>query len=396
VQSTYAITILLLLLSSLSAKCQHRFTAGNSYFSDQNYIEYLAGNSPLIVSVPHGGTLKPTELPDRDCETCTYVLDLNTQELARAIAKAVYEQWGCYPHLIINRLHRIKLDANRDITEAADGNPIAEKAWEAYQMFTDSAKASVVRQFQKGIYIDLHGHGHTAQRLELGYLLTKNELQQKDSLLNTPDFINESSFKSLINDNLKDASHAALLRGDYAIGTLLAQQGFPSVPSKQDYAPKTADPYFNGGFNTLRNGSKTEGKIDAFQIESNYVGVRDNANNRKRFADSLTMTLRRFMTQYYFDQFPSCKSLSTEKTSINSSAEVVMPNPFCDYFELPFEPKPNMELTLYELDGKKIWSHLIIEKRVYLPDSVPFGKLLIGVKENDKKIFSALILRKCL
>jgi hypothetical protein len=395
VQLTYA-TIILLLFSSLSAKCQHKYVAGNSYFSEQNYIEYQAGNAPLIISVPHGGTLKPSELPDRDCENCTYVLDLNTQELGRAIATAVYEQWGCYPHLIINRLHRIKLDANRDIAEAADGNPTAEKAWQAYQVFTDSAKANVVKQFQKGIYLDLHGHGHTIQRLELGYLLTKNELQQKDSLLNTTAFVQESSFKSLINNNLKGASHATLLRGDHAIGTLLTQQGFPSVPSKQDPAPKTADPYFNGGFNTLRNGSKTKGNIDAFQIESNYVGVRDNANNRKRFADSLTTTLRHFMTQYYFDPFPSCKPLSDEKQGINEASEVVIPNPFCDYFELPFEPKTQMELTLYQLDGKKIWSCPITEKRVYLPDNVPFGKLLLGLTENNKKIFSALILRKCL
>lgn len=89
-------------------------------------MEYLAGNLPIIVSAPHGGLLSPTSIPDRDCAGCTTVNDFNTQELARAFAEAVHERTGCWPHLIFNKLHRRKLDANRDIAEAADGNPDAE------------------------------------------------------------------------------------------------------------------------------------------------------------------------------------------------------------------------------------------------------------------------------
>jgi hypothetical protein len=33
------------------------------------------------------------------------------------------------------------------------------------------------REFGGCVYIDLHGHGHPTQRLELGYLLKEKELE---------------------------------------------------------------------------------------------------------------------------------------------------------------------------------------------------------------------------
>ena len=119
---------------------------GKSYFSNNNYIEYIADNSPFIVSAPHGGDLKPSDIPDRSCTACVTVKDGSTQELARDIANAVYKQTGCFPHIIINRLHRIKLDANREIVEAALGNPQAEQAWLAFQSYIDSAKTQITKQ----------------------------------------------------------------------------------------------------------------------------------------------------------------------------------------------------------------------------------------------------------
>ena len=35
------------------------YTAGEKYFGRKEYTEYIAGNLPLIISVPHGGHLKP-------------------------------------------------------------------------------------------------------------------------------------------------------------------------------------------------------------------------------------------------------------------------------------------------------------------------------------------------
>ena len=67
------------------------------------------------------------------------------------VAEAIHLRIGCYPHLVINRLHRRKLAANRDLLEAADGHPLAGQGW------LDTAGATVTRTFGKGLFIDVHG-----------------------------------------------------------------------------------------------------------------------------------------------------------------------------------------------------------------------------------------------
>ena len=39
------------------------YQAGQSYLDEQGFVEYLAGNLPIILSVPHGGYLEPDEEP---------------------------------------------------------------------------------------------------------------------------------------------------------------------------------------------------------------------------------------------------------------------------------------------------------------------------------------------
>ncbi len=88
----------------------------------------------------------------------------NTQEVARAFGQTLFDRTGRRPHIVINRLHRIKLDANREIGEAAQGNATAETAWREFHEFIEAAKDAVFDDFGRGLYIDLHGHGHDNQR----------------------------------------------------------------------------------------------------------------------------------------------------------------------------------------------------------------------------------------
>jgi hypothetical protein len=212
-----------------------------------------------------------------------------------------FARFGKYPHVIVAHLARRKLDANRVGTEAACGSAEAESALRDWHRFVDDAKAAVLQASGKGWYMDMHGHGHAIQRLELGYLLTASQLDLTDSALNVqPAFGDTSSIRSLRGST---AAFSSLLRGPSSLGTLYAANGFPAVPSATDPSPR-GDAYFSGGDNTRRHtcgaeatpfGGVTSGLICGVQIESNFTGVRDTPANRERFADATAIVLEQFL-----------------------------------------------------------------------------------------------------
>ncbi|MEM6806395.1 MAG: hypothetical protein AAF696_33660, partial [Bacteroidota bacterium] len=305
---------ILILSFSLSLLKGQAFVPGTSYFSSDNYVEYIAGNLPLIISVPHGGELEPQNIPDRNCGGCVYVKDSYTQELGREIQQSIVSKIGCSPHLVVNLLHRKKLDANRSIGDAADGNPDAEAAWNHYHAFIDSAKQILMQDFGKGLFLDFHGHGHDIQRLELGYLLSRSELQQSNTQLNDSIFRNESSIRHLANNTESPAPFSQILRGSNSFGALVEDKNYPSVPSDLDPFPIGSEPYFSGGYNTDRYGSADGGSIDAIQIECNQE-VRFVETDRKKFADSLATAILSFLEIHYFPDLLQnpCNAVSIEE-----------------------------------------------------------------------------------
>lgn len=332
------------------------YTPGQSYFGTNGYVEYLAGNLPIIVTAPHGGLLSPASIPDRDCAGCTTVNDFNTQELARAFAEAVHERTGCWPHIIFNKLHRRKLDANRDIAEAADGNPDAELAWSEFHIFVETAKNQLLPSFGKGFYIDLHGHGHAIQRLELGYLLSQTELQLPDNVLDGQAYVKQSSIRHLAGDNALDLTHSELLRGPLSLGSLLAVRGYPATPSLPDPFPDSGEDYFNGGYNTARHSSYLHGSLDGLQIECNRQGVRDSMHNLLRFADSLSVTLLEYMSLHYFGSVVEmlCPTDTASPYPLMSGVFNIFPNPYCVNFFVKITdqaPAGNWVCEVYDFYG---------------------------------------------
>lgn len=278
-----------------------QYTPGNTYFGANNYIEYHAGDLPIIISAPHGGYLTPASIPDRACSGCTTVRDGWTEELAYKIDSAIQVVFGGHPHIIINKLARTKLDANREIVEAALGNPIAEAAWFEYHDFVQASKDACVGSYGTALYIDLHAHGHAIQRIELGYLLTRTELQLSDATLDAQNFQDSCSIQHLKNVQNPAASFSSILRGSDCMGELLTNRGYPSTPSASDPAPAPTDPYFSGGYNTVRHGSRDSSVINGIQFETNYTGIRNNNANRDAFARGLTCAIRSYLDQWYFD-----------------------------------------------------------------------------------------------
>ena len=270
------------------------FIDGRTYRGTSDYVELIAGTLPLIVTAPHGGQLRPTSIPDRSSSTATTVRDTNTEELAREIYNRFMARLGAAPTVVITTLHREKIDTNREIVEATEGNPIAQRAWHEWHALIGAARAQVVSTRGRGFYIDLHGHGHAIPRLELGYLLSSSQLAGSDAAVNA--LAASSSIRTLATTGTRTL--AQLLRGPTSLGTLFEAAGFPAVPSTSQLNPGS-DPYFNGGYNTEQYGSRGGGTIDGVQIESHFEGVRNDDTSRRRFADALIDVMTAYFQQNY-------------------------------------------------------------------------------------------------
>ncbi len=270
------------------------YVVGQTYYGANNFIEYAVGDLPIVLSAPHGGYAKPSAIPDRTYGTFAH--DRNTQELARTFSDKVYAATGSRPHIIISLLHRTKLDPNRDKAEAAQGNALAMQAWEDWHAFIRAAKDTVTAYYGSGLYLDLHGHGHTFQRIELGYLLSRSTLELTDQQLIAGNHAAFSSISALA--GMTSADFPELLRGDTSLGGLLMALGVPAVPSPTYPDPGGLD-YFSGGPNTRTHGSRYGGMISGIQIECNWEGIRDTAANRDAYAESLASAVLTYLSTHF-------------------------------------------------------------------------------------------------
>ncbi len=275
------------------------FTAGSVYYDPDAWIEYTAGDAPLILLAPHGGSLSPAIVPDRTCSGCETVNDAYTQELARAVADSFAGRTGRRPHLVVNLLRRRKLDANRDLAEATDKHPVVETSWVWWHAFIDSASAAIARTDGRGLLLDMHGHAHPVNRLELGYLLYGSTLRQDDSSLAASGVMAQSSIARLALEDRSGAGPVALLNGLQSLGGLLAAVGVSAVPSPSDRAPLSGQDYLSGGYNVWRHGSLHGGSMDAIQIEHPFPGIRDDPGNRARYAGRLVTALTQYLDLHY-------------------------------------------------------------------------------------------------
>ncbi|WP_299116656.1 T9SS type A sorting domain-containing protein [uncultured Winogradskyella sp.] len=197
--------------------------------SGNDYIEYQNGNLPIIISAPHGGTMNSSILPNRSCGTNEP--DDNTAILVQAIQDEIFALTGGYAHVIINRLHRRELDPNRAYIEATcstnknfeDSNQ-ALYYWKAYHDFIDEASATVTSNWGKGLYIDLHGQSHTTPRIEIGYRISRSDINDaSNDHLNT---VSGSSLTNLANNNINSYSLEDLVRGTNSLGALFHRANY--------------------------------------------------------------------------------------------------------------------------------------------------------------------------
>ncbi len=259
-----------------------------THFGANKYIEWVPGDLPIVISAPHGGVVHPRGIRKRTSGITGR--DEYTAELAVEIANAIAARLGRRPHLILNRLARTALDANRSILEAAEGNPIAERAWHEFQGFIEASVAEVRRESAMGFYIDLHGHAHPIDRIELGYLLERGVLMIDDMNLSSGIAGGSSLWPMAA---FTGTPIHELLRGRASLGAHLEAVGYPSVPSPTNPSPGN-DPYFTGAYNTMRHGKARDNRFAGVQIETQRA-VRETPAARAAFAAAVATALEGFL-----------------------------------------------------------------------------------------------------
>jgi hypothetical protein len=331
------------------------YSLGQRIISGTNdYIEYHKGSLPIVISVAHGGYLNPSTIPDRTCGNAVYATDAYTIELAKEIDSAFFRRTGCFPHIIYCNLRRSKVDCNRNESDGACGNAEAVKAWKEFHQFIRDARLQAETEFpEQVLYLDLHGHGNSIQRIELGYLLYDTELELTDQTLNGSSYVNNSSLRRLVSNNLNNHTHAQLLRGEKAFGTMLHEKGYPSVPSFQIPSPGTNTNYYSGGYNIATHSSYATGvKANGVQMECNYTGIRDNQSNRERFADSLALVVLDYLEFHRNANVTNCNKEVSIKTTKDGKFKVY-PNPIhqSQEFLLAEGLKHPFDFTIYNIAG---------------------------------------------
>lgn len=268
---------------------------GQSYFGTARHMEYIAGDLPLVLTVPHGGRAQPADLPTR--RKGVTVMDANTQELARELVAELERLSGGRVHLILSHLHRSRLDPNREIVEAANGHPGAEQVWREFHAAIEGALAAAVARHGFAFLVDLHGHSHPVARLELGYALAAPQLNRGDKEFDASGVISLSTLSDL--HARRGGSAADLIRGPRSLGTLLAAGGLPATPSGPDPQPGN-QPFFAGGYIVQRHAAAAgTPKVDGLQIECPRAGVRDTPENRARFGRISAPVLLEFLRENY-------------------------------------------------------------------------------------------------
>lgn len=277
---------------------------------DDAFLLVVPGRLPLVISAPHGGSLRPQNWPVR--AGGVQVRDTNTFSIALALSEAIRRRTGQSPSLIASRVHRRHLDLNRNTRESgAEQGKAQGLLWQDYHGEIEQACQQARRNGEgRALFIDLHGHGHEHGLIELGFAVSAETLRKSDEEL--PD--------------------AAWIRGPTSLGAELDRRGRKSVPSPTRPAPELGQAYFNGGYTVRRH--RGEG-LRSIQIELPPRPRRLQAEHRQALVEDLADSILALLMRDF--------SIPRLRLEVASSAELVVWGPAA----LPWEPAKARSLEAF-------------------------------------------------
>lgn len=265
-------------LDSVVAAAVRWAAAADTDHSDM--IVFQQGDLPIVISAPHGGTLKMPGVEPRQGEGLEggasgfrVVRDGGTEELAFEVARQIAKRMNGKPSFVISRVHRRYVDFNRPSSIAVE-SPETQVVYDQYHAELNAAVRAVKKQHSFGLLIDIHGQGSSAKTLFRG---TGNGLTVT---------------------GVKTKAGEEFVHGAKSLTGLLKQRGWTVHPDPFDGKEQSG---YTGGYIVRTYGSHKPNGIDAIQFElgADYRKAADRERVAKELADSIAE---------YFENLAAVKS----------------------------------------------------------------------------------------
>ena len=128
----------------------------------RDFVEFEEGNIPLIISVPHGGILECTSIPERTKGVLG--IDKGTIEFSKNLIEQISLKFKAettklkVPFYIISKVRRSKVDLNRDKSEAYNQNSfLAREIYNFYHTKIQEWVFNNLDMYSRSLMIDIHG-----------------------------------------------------------------------------------------------------------------------------------------------------------------------------------------------------------------------------------------------
>jgi len=121
------------------------------------YYDIGIGTVPIILSCPHGGFLKPKDIPDK--LSGDSLADKNKYLITKRIIQVLKEN-NIQVYYILCKIHRSKIDLNRPPRSVTAYNHSSMEAREIYNYFHKKIyefSQQCVSLYNRCLFIDLHG-----------------------------------------------------------------------------------------------------------------------------------------------------------------------------------------------------------------------------------------------
>ncbi|MFX1571872.1 MAG: hypothetical protein ACFFB0_03915 [Promethearchaeota archaeon] len=241
----------------------------------KEYIEFNQGKLPLIISVPHGGTLIVDSIPKRSDGVLG--IDKGTIEFALDLINKIENLKCKTSSYIISNVHRSKIDLNRSENQAYNHKSLLAR--EIYTFYHNKIRDLILNNIRIHTYsllIDIHGF--ESDNRPPGF-------RDVDIILGTNNLASFFSHPIPLKDWDKN------LRGD--IVKKFIKLNIPIAPGH----PRRKEYVLSGGFTTKQYGASQINNSQSMQIElSDRIRV-INKELRTLVLDNLAKALIDYIVQ---------------------------------------------------------------------------------------------------